>query len=79
MRDPNACTHFTPLAPHMEPFRKDTWGSRSRVRGSKYNTLLRNKDNENEKQRDLFQKKVRQHGEDRRWEVRGEQVGINRP
>jgi hypothetical protein len=76
MRDSNACPRFTPFAPHMDSFGKDAWGSRSRVRGSKYNTLLRNKDIENDKRRDLFHKKVKQQGEDRRWEVRGEQVGL---
>lgn len=76
MRDPNACPRFAPFAPHMDSFRKEPWGSYSRVRGSKYDTLLKNKDRENEKRRDLFHKKVKQHGEDRRWEVRGEQVGI---
>ncbi|MCJ1243512.1 hypothetical protein MMC30_000709 [Trapelia coarctata] len=74
MRDPNAYPHFTPLATHTESFRKDTWASHSRVHGSKYNTLLRNKDSENEKRRDLFQKKVKQQGEDRRWEIRGDQI-----
>ncbi|MCJ1431986.1 hypothetical protein MMC27_001342 [Xylographa pallens] len=43
-------------------------------RQSKYATLVKNKDNENVKRRDQFFKKVRQNGEDRRWEVRGEQI-----
>ena len=43
-------------------------------RQSKYATLVKNRDTENVKRRDQFFKKVRQKGEDRRWEVRGEQV-----
>ncbi|MCJ1390064.1 hypothetical protein MMC18_002922 [Xylographa bjoerkii] len=43
-------------------------------RQSKYATLLKNRDSENVKRRDQFFKKVQQNGEDRRWEVRGEQI-----
>ncbi|MCJ1377678.1 hypothetical protein MMC17_000774 [Xylographa soralifera] len=43
-------------------------------RQSKYATLVKNRDTENIKRRDQFFKKVRQNGEDRRWEVRGEQI-----
>ncbi|MCJ1296411.1 hypothetical protein MMC34_007977 [Xylographa carneopallida] len=43
-------------------------------RQSKYATLARNKDTQSVKRRDQFFKKVKQNGEDRRWEVRGEQI-----
>ncbi|MCJ1414687.1 hypothetical protein MMC32_001014 [Xylographa parallela] len=42
-------------------------------RQSKYATLAKNRDTESVKRRDQFFKKVRQNGEERRWEVRGEQ------
>ncbi|MCJ1410899.1 hypothetical protein MMC19_004986 [Ptychographa xylographoides] len=43
-------------------------------RHSKYATLAKDKENESAKRRELFLKKVRQNGEDRRWEVRGDQI-----
>ncbi|MCJ1283383.1 hypothetical protein MMC26_002711 [Xylographa opegraphella] len=43
-------------------------------RQSKYATLVRNRETENVKRRNQFFKKVRQNGEDRSWEVRGEQI-----
>jgi hypothetical protein len=47
---------------------------RQSTRGSKYNTLLRNKDVENQKRRDQFCRKIKQDGEERRWGMRTEQV-----
>ena len=73
-RDPNACPHFPTFASHMAALRKDVCKPTHSNRGSKYATLVKNKDTENEKRRDSFQRKVKQRGEERRWEVRGEQV-----
>ena len=74
-REPNACPRFLTFAPQMAALRKDVCKPAYPNRGSKYATLVRNKDSENEKRRDLFQRKVKQRGEEKRWEVRGEQVG----
>jgi hypothetical protein len=51
---------------------------RAPKRGSKYSTLVKDKVKERDRQHDVFLKKVRQASEDRRWNVRGEQVGISR-
>ena len=74
--DPNAYPRFPTFAPHMAALRKNVCKPAYPNRGSKYATLVKNKDTENEKRRDSFQRKIKQRGEERRWEVRGEQVGM---
>lgn len=45
-------------------------------RQPKYSIPVKNKDSERDRRRDLFLKKVKQAGDDTRWEARGDQVRV---
>ena len=75
MRDTNICSRSSPsLKTRITTSSIDTCKPASFKRQSKYRSLLKNKDLERDKRRDLFLKKVKQSGDDRKWEARGEQV-----
>ena len=75
MRDPNICSRSSPtLETRTTSSTIDTCKSMSIKRQSKYKSMIKNKELERDKRRDMFLKKVKQSGEDRRWEARGEQV-----
>ncbi|MCJ1232208.1 hypothetical protein MMC14_000157 [Varicellaria rhodocarpa] len=75
MRDPNACSRMNPSHQRRTtPPSTATCEATPFKRQSKYNCLLKNKALERDKRRDLFLKKVKQSGDDKRWEARGEQI-----
>ena len=79
MRDPNACSRMNPShQTRTTPPSIATCKTTPFKRQSKYNSLLKDKTLERDKRRDLFLKKVKQSGDDKRWEARGEQVRILR-
>ncbi|MCJ1404955.1 hypothetical protein MMC11_008181 [Xylographa trunciseda] len=75
-RDPNACHWFPAFSTKMANPTNDASKPSFPKRQSKFATLVKSRDTENVKRRDKFFQKIKQNGDDRRWEVRGEQVRI---
>ena len=72
-RQTNACHRTRPLHSHMASA-KEACTSTHHKRENKFKTLIKSKDTERSQRRELFLKKVKQVGDDRKWEARGDQV-----